>query len=156
MPTRTLPCRRPTHHRSDSELVRRLQPEIERFGRTLRWVHRLEPLFAFVPIAAVLRWWGFTTEFRNQMVFPLTALFFGTGNQVRLWGCCGWVALGGAAAAIPPLSSRATADLGRPMLPDCLLAADAACQRRRCGACVPGPSAEVGRAGWRLLPPRRL
>ncbi|KAI7841052.1 hypothetical protein COHA_005280 [Chlorella ohadii] len=31
--------------------------------------------------ALVLRWWGFSDAFRNEMVFPLTALFFGTGNQ---------------------------------------------------------------------------
>jgi hypothetical protein len=41
-----LPC-------SDSELVRRLQPEIERFGRVLKWIHRLEPIFVFVPIKKV-------------------------------------------------------------------------------------------------------
>jgi predicted NAD/FAD-binding protein len=69
-----------TNH-SDSALVQRLQPEIERFGRALRWVYRLEPLFAFIPINQVLRWWGFSDAFRNEMVFPLTALFFGTGNQ---------------------------------------------------------------------------
>jgi hypothetical protein len=32
----------------------------------------------------VLRWCGFSDDFRNEMVFPLTALFFGTGNQVQL------------------------------------------------------------------------
>lgn len=30
----------------------------------------------------VLRWWGFSDDFRNEMIFPLVALFFGTGNQV--------------------------------------------------------------------------
>ncbi|PSC67108.1 flavincontaining amine [Micractinium conductrix] len=69
-----------TNH-SDSALVRRLAPEIARFGRVLRWVHRLEPLFIFVPINALLRLCGFSADFRNEMVFPLTALFFGTGNQ---------------------------------------------------------------------------
>ncbi|GAB4821602.1 hypothetical protein N2152v2_008648 [Parachlorella kessleri] len=69
-----------TNH-SDSKLVRRLQPEIERFGRVLKWVHRLEPIFIFVPINKVLRWWGFSSAFATEMVFPLTALFFGTGNQ---------------------------------------------------------------------------
>lgn len=69
-----------TNH-SDSELVRRLQPDIERFGRALKWVHRLEMVFLFVPICKVLSWWGFSDEFSYEMVFPLTALFFGTGNQ---------------------------------------------------------------------------
>jgi hypothetical protein len=46
-----------TNH-SDSALVQRLQPEIERFGRALRWVYRLEPLFAFIPINQVRRLCG--------------------------------------------------------------------------------------------------
>jgi hypothetical protein len=29
----------------------------------------------------VLKWFRFSEEFRNLMVFPLVALFFGTGNQ---------------------------------------------------------------------------
>lgn len=70
-----------SNHGDASELVKRLQPEIARFGRALRWANRLEFIFAFVPIDAVLRWWGFSDEFRTRMVFPLTALFFGTGNQ---------------------------------------------------------------------------
>ena len=44
------------------------------------------PLPACLPLMAlqVLRWCGFSDDFRNEMVFPLTALFFGTGNQVQL------------------------------------------------------------------------
>ena len=40
-----------------------------------------EKFFIFIPISTVLRWFGFSDDFRNEMVFPLTALFFGTGNQ---------------------------------------------------------------------------
>lgn len=69
-----------TNYRS-SPLVRRLQPEIARFGRALRWINRLEPLFVFVPIRLVLRALGFSADFRNRLVFPLVAVFFGTGNQ---------------------------------------------------------------------------
>lgn len=36
----------------------------------------------------LLRCCGFSAEFRNEMVFPLTALFFGTGNQAS--GRCIW------------------------------------------------------------------
>ncbi len=64
-----------------SELVKRLQPHIARFGRALRWVDRLAAVFAFVPIRAVLRLWRFPDEFGERMVYPLTALFFGTGNR---------------------------------------------------------------------------
>ena len=64
-----------------SELVRRLQPEIARFGRVLARVDALRFIFAFVPIRRVLRLWGFDEEFGARLVYPLTALFFGTGNR---------------------------------------------------------------------------
>lgn len=64
-----------------TELIERLGPEIRRFGRCLRIINKLEVFFIFIPIAKVLRWFGFSDDFRNEMVFPLTALFFGTGNQ---------------------------------------------------------------------------
>ena len=67
-----------------SELVQRLAPHIARFGRALRWVDRLNFVFAFVPIATVLRLWSFPPEFGERLVFPLTALFFGTGNKTPL------------------------------------------------------------------------
>jgi predicted NAD/FAD-binding protein len=70
-----------SNHGGDSELVRRLAPDIERFGRALKWVYRLEPIFIFLPIDAVLRLWGFSDDFCTRMVYPLTALFFGTGNR---------------------------------------------------------------------------
>ncbi|CAF0908811.1 unnamed protein product [Brachionus calyciflorus] len=65
----------------ETELVRRLRPEIARFGNVLKWVKRLEFIFIFVPIARLLKLMRFSDEFRNYMVLPLTALFFGTGNQ---------------------------------------------------------------------------
>jgi hypothetical protein len=64
-----------------SELVTRLAPEIKRFGRCLRWVDALHFVFAFVPIRRVLALWRFAPEFGERMVYPLTALFFGTGNR---------------------------------------------------------------------------
>lgn len=63
-----------------SEMVQRLGPEIARFGRLLKWVTRFELIFIFVPIVKLLKWFGFSEDFRNSMVFPLVALFFGTGN----------------------------------------------------------------------------
>ena len=70
-----------SNHGPPSDLVGRLQPEIARFGTVLRWVNRLEFISAFVPIDSVLKWCGFSDDFRNRMLIPLTALFFGTGNQ---------------------------------------------------------------------------
>lgn len=65
----------------ETELVKRMRPEIARFGKVLKWVKRLEFLFIFVPISRLLRMLRFSNEFINYMVLPLTALFFGTGNQ---------------------------------------------------------------------------
>ena len=64
-----------------SELVQRMQPHIERFGRVLRWVDRFNFLYAFVSISTILRRFSFPADFGERMVYPLTALFFGTGNQ---------------------------------------------------------------------------
>jgi hypothetical protein len=72
-----------SNHGPPSELIGKLKPEIARFGSVLRWVNRLEFIFAFVPIDSVLKWWGFSDDFRNRMCFPLTALFFGTGKQIK-------------------------------------------------------------------------
>lgn len=59
----------------ETPLTRRMQPEIERFGRVLRIVNRLEPLFVCVGIRTVLRLYRFSDDFCNLMVFPLVALF---------------------------------------------------------------------------------
>ena len=64
-------------------LVERLRPDIRRFGKLLEWVDRLEPMSALLPIGLVLRAGRFSQEFRDHMLYPLTALFFGTGNQTR-------------------------------------------------------------------------
>ena len=64
-----------------TEFAKRMEPEIRRFGGVLRTISRLEPIFAFIPIAKVLKVWRFSDDFTYGMVFPLTALFFGTGNQ---------------------------------------------------------------------------
>lgn len=66
---------------STTDLVRRLAPEIRRFGRTLEIINKWAVFFIFMPIALVLRLFRYSDEFRNCMVFPLTALFFGTGNK---------------------------------------------------------------------------
>eukprot|EP00466_Bigelowiella_natans_P020317 jgi/Bigna1/90992/estExt_fgenesh1_pg.C_850052 len=55
--------------------------EIRRFGKVLKWVYWLTPIFIAVPIDTLLRFAGFSPEFGSAMVYPLVALFFGTGNQ---------------------------------------------------------------------------
>lgn len=58
-----------------------MQDEIKRFGEVLRRISEREWFYAFVRIRTVLRWNNFSKSFRDHLVFPLTALFFGTGNQ---------------------------------------------------------------------------
>jgi predicted NAD/FAD-binding protein len=64
-----------------TKLVERLRPEIARFGRLLKTMSRFEKVFIFIPIDTVLSTWRFSADFRFLMVYPLIALFFGTGNQ---------------------------------------------------------------------------
>ncbi|CAL1546864.1 unnamed protein product [Lymnaea stagnalis] len=66
---------------SKTPLIDKLKDEIKRFGGTLRLINKLEFFFIFVPISQVLKWFGYSKQFCYEMVFPLTALFFGTGNQ---------------------------------------------------------------------------
>lgn len=65
----------------ETALVRRLQPDIQRFGKLLEWITRTEPLSALLPIGLVLKAGRFSKDFRDHMLYPLAALFFGTGNQ---------------------------------------------------------------------------
>eukprot|EP01097_Dermamoeba_algensis_P006498 TRINITY_DN4068_c0_g1_i2.p1 TRINITY_DN4068_c0_g1~~TRINITY_DN4068_c0_g1_i2.p1 ORF type:complete len:430 (-),score=87.23 TRINITY_DN4068_c0_g1_i2:192-1481(-) len=62
-------------------LVQELSSEIARFGTVLKIINKLELLFIFLPIWLVLFLFRFSSRFGNYMVYPLTALFFGTGNQ---------------------------------------------------------------------------
>ena len=70
-----------SNHGEPSPLVARCADDIERFGRLLERVSRFEPIYIFVPIHKLLESNNFSDEFQNAMVFPLVALFFGTGNQ---------------------------------------------------------------------------
>ncbi|KAB5588415.1 hypothetical protein CTheo_8144 [Ceratobasidium theobromae] len=64
-----------------SPLIRTFQSDISKFGRALKTIKRLELIFAFIPIKRMLSLFRFNPEFGNRMVYPLAALFFGTGNQ---------------------------------------------------------------------------
>ena len=66
---------------AETALVRRCRGDIRRFGELLRRVARREWYYAFVPVSKLLRRNNFSEEFASGMVYPLTALFFGTGSQ---------------------------------------------------------------------------
>jgi predicted NAD/FAD-binding protein len=61
--------------------IQQLESEIARFGRYLKLISWLEPIFIFIPIWLTARLFCLSTRFTNAMLYPLTALFFGTGNQ---------------------------------------------------------------------------
>jgi predicted NAD/FAD-binding protein len=64
-----------------SPLQEKLRSETRFFGKILRWIARFELLTIFVSIDFVLSLFRFSEDFRQRMVYPLVALFFGTGNQ---------------------------------------------------------------------------
>jgi predicted NAD/FAD-binding protein len=61
--------------------IEQLESEIGRFGRYLKLISWLEPIFIFIPIWLTTRLFCLSSRFTNAMLYPLTALFFGTGNQ---------------------------------------------------------------------------
>lgn len=69
-----------TNH-TPKPLQEHFRSEISRFGRLLWWIHKLECITIFLSIDFILRLFCYSQDFRNRMVYPLVALFFGTGNQ---------------------------------------------------------------------------
>ncbi|KAE8210268.1 hypothetical protein CF327_g5836 [Tilletia walkeri] len=66
-----------------SELVDKFSADIKKFGRVLKTIKRFEILFAAIPVDKMLKLFRFTPEFGERMIFPLVALFFGTGNETK-------------------------------------------------------------------------
>lgn len=64
----------PTH------LVDRFSGDIKKFGKVLKLIKWTMPILGLVPIRIMLRMFFFNKEFGEKMVFPLIALFLGTGR----------------------------------------------------------------------------
>ncbi|KZS98303.1 FAD/NAD-P-binding domain-containing protein, partial [Sistotremastrum niveocremeum HHB9708] len=64
-----------------SSLTQQFQDDIKKFGRVLRIIKAFEIMFTFIPVRIMLRLFRFSRDFGDKMVYPLVALFFGTGNQ---------------------------------------------------------------------------
>ena len=64
-----------------SPLTERFATDVRKFGRVLNIVKLFEAVFALLPIYALLRLFRLSKDFGERMVYPLAALFFGTGNQ---------------------------------------------------------------------------
>lgn len=59
----------------------RFASDIRKFGLLLRLVKWTMPVLGLVPISIMLRLMFFSKDFGEKMVYPLVALFLGTGNQ---------------------------------------------------------------------------
>lgn len=64
-----------------SQLVAKYSADIRRFGTLLKLVKWTLPMTGLVPISLMLRLMFFSRDFGDKMVYPLIALFLGTGNQ---------------------------------------------------------------------------
>ncbi|GJE95068.1 FAD/NAD(P)-binding domain-containing protein [Phanerochaete sordida] len=70
-----------------SSLTSKFQADIAKFGRALKIIKKFEIPFALIPVHAMLKIFRFSNDFGEKMVYPLVALFFGTGNQTPYISC---------------------------------------------------------------------
>ena len=68
-------------------ILKRLKREIARFGATLRFVNAFRAVFVGMSIRRLLQILGYAKEFGARVVFPITVLFFGTGNRTGDTSC---------------------------------------------------------------------
>ena len=66
-----------------SPLVERFSADIRKFGKVLKIIKWTMPVLGIVPIRVMLRMFFFSKDFGDKMVFPLIALFLGTGINIR-------------------------------------------------------------------------
>lgn len=64
-----------------TSLTSQFRDDIVKFGHALKIIKKLEVPFALIPVHAMLKIFRFSKDFGEKMVYPLVALFFGTGNQ---------------------------------------------------------------------------
>lgn len=70
-----------------SKLVDQFSGDIRKFGKVLKIIKWTMPVLGIVPIRIMLRMFFFSKDFGNKMVYPLIALFLGTGNQTANVSC---------------------------------------------------------------------
>ncbi|KAG6884282.1 hypothetical protein C0993_012495 [Termitomyces sp. T159_Od127] len=70
-----------------SQVIDKFGADIKKFGKVLKIIKAAEPVFALISVSAMLRMFMFSKEFGEVIVFPLVALFFGTGNQTPFVSC---------------------------------------------------------------------
>lgn len=70
-----------------SSLVEQFSKDIRKFGKVLKIIKWTMPILGIVPVKVMLRMFFFSKDFGDKMVFPLIALFLGTGNQTANVSC---------------------------------------------------------------------
>ncbi|KAI9671320.1 MAG: hypothetical protein M1831_004229 [Alyxoria varia] len=70
-----------------SALIDKYKGDIKKFGRVLNVIKYTMPVLGLVPIRIMLRMFFFSKDFGDKMVYPLIALFLGTGNQTANVAC---------------------------------------------------------------------
>ncbi|KAE8447365.1 hypothetical protein EG329_010779 [Mollisiaceae sp. DMI_Dod_QoI] len=70
-----------------SKLVNQFSGDIRKFGKVLKLIKLTMPVLGLVPIRIMLRMFFFSKDFGDKMVYPLIALFLGTGNQTANVAC---------------------------------------------------------------------
>ena len=65
-----------------SPLVDQYSADIRKFGKVLKIIKWTMPVLGLVPIKVMLRMFFFSKDFGDKMVFPLIALFLGTGMSI--------------------------------------------------------------------------
>ena len=70
-----------------SQLIEQYQGDIKKFGKVLKIIKWTMPVLGLVPIRIMLRMFLFSKGFGDKMVYPLIALFLGTGNQTANVSC---------------------------------------------------------------------
>ncbi|KAG8848998.1 hypothetical protein FRB91_010324 [Serendipita sp. 411] len=64
-----------------SNVIDKYSDDIKRFGWVLKVIKRMEPLFGLIPVDVMLSMFRFSPGFGDVIVYPLVALFMGTGQQ---------------------------------------------------------------------------
>lgn len=70
-----------------SPLVDQFSGDIRKFGRVLKIIKYTMPVLGLIPIRIMLRMFFFSKDFGDKMVFPLIALFLGTGMPAIMLSC---------------------------------------------------------------------
>ena len=70
-----------------SQLVDHYSADIKKFGKVLNLIRWFMPVLGLIPIKVMLRLFFFSKDFGDKMVYPLIALFLGTGNQTANVAC---------------------------------------------------------------------